>query len=75
MVGKLPNYIPLWVYIPNLIWCLTIMTIILLGLAVKIVKTCLVYVLPTQDWFNLIKITKGLNLHGSVISKLWASGK
>lgn len=54
---------------------LTIMTIILLGLAVKVVEACLLYVLPAQYWFNLIKITKGLNLHGSVISKLWLSGK
>lgn len=57
-------------YIANLSWCLTIMTIMLLELAVKIVETWLVYVLPAQYCFNLIKITKGLNLHGSVISKL-----
>lgn len=49
------------------------MTIILLQRAVKIMETCLVYVLPAQYWFNLIKIAKGLNLHGSVISKLWLS--
>lgn len=47
----------------------------LLGAALKIVETWLVYILPAQYRFNLIKITKGLNLCGSVISKLWLSGK